>query len=100
MALMHLTIIPLGTQTTSVGAYVADIQKALATTGMSFKLTDMGTLVEGECKDLLALAANLSEIPFQKGALRVVTQISLDDRRDKEVAIGDKIASVESRLTE
>jgi uncharacterized protein YqgV (UPF0045/DUF77 family) len=29
MAIMQLTIIPLGTQSPSVGEYVADIQKAL-----------------------------------------------------------------------
>ena len=98
MALMHLTIIPLGTQTPSVGEFVADIQKALASSGVSYTLTDMGTLIEGESKDLLALAAQLAEIPFKGGVHRVVTQISLDDRRDKKISIGDKTASVAARL--
>jgi uncharacterized protein (TIGR00106 family) len=98
MALMHLTIIPLGTQTPSVGEFVADIQKALASSGVSYTLTDMGTLIEGESKDLLALAAQLAEIPFKGGVQRVVTQISLDDRRDKKIFLGDKTASVEARL--
>jgi uncharacterized protein (TIGR00106 family) len=98
MALMHLTIIPLGTQTPSIGEFVADIQQNLKSSGVNFQLTDMGTIVEGDLKDLLQLAARLAEIPFKSGAQRVVTQISLDDRRDKKVSIGDKTASVVARL--
>jgi uncharacterized protein (TIGR00106 family) len=100
MALMHLTIIPLGTQAPSVGEYVAEIQKTLAAKGVIFQLTDMGTIIEGESKDLLALAAQLAEIPVEKGIQRVLTQISLDDRRDKNVSIGDKKASVAARLSD
>ena len=63
-------------------------------------LTDMGTIVEGSSKELLALAAQLSELPFSKGIQRVVTQINLDDRRDKKAALGDKIESVAERLAQ
>ena len=100
MAVMHLTIIPLGTGSPSVGEYVADIQKALEKSGFPYKLTDMGTIIEGSSNELLALAAQLSEMPFNKSVHRVVTQISLDDRRDKKIALGDKIASVAERLTQ
>ena len=98
MALMHLTIIPLGTNSPSVGEYVADIQKVLEKSGFSYELTDMGTIIEGNTEDLLMLASQLSESPFSKGVNRVVTQISLDDRRDKKVSIGAKKASVVNRL--
>lgn len=98
MALMHLTVIPLGTGSPSVGNHVADIQQALANSGLPHKLTDMGTTIEGGSRELLALAAQLAEIPFNSGVQRVVTQISLDDRRDKKVEIGDKTASVAERL--
>ncbi len=98
MALMHLTIIPLGTGSASVGEYVVDIQKALEKSGLPYTLTDMGTTVEGSSKELLILAGQLSEMPFSKGVQRVVTQISLDDRRDKKIELGDKIASVAARL--
>jgi len=100
MALMHLTIIPLGTDSPSVGEYVADMQKALGKSGFPYKLTDMGTIVEGSSNELLALAAQLAEMPFARGVHRVVTQINLDDRRDKKVAIGDKTASVAGRLAQ
>jgi uncharacterized protein (TIGR00106 family) len=98
MALLQLTVIPIGTETPSVGDYVADIQRALERENVSFQLNDMGTLIEGEAKDLLALVAKIYELPFQKGARRVVTQMVIDDRRDRHVAIGDKIDAVRKRL--
>jgi uncharacterized protein (TIGR00106 family) len=91
-------VIPIGTETPSVGDYVADIQRALERENVSFQLNDMGTLIEGEAKDLLALVAKIYELPFQKGARRVVTQMVIDDRRDRHVAIGDKIDAVRKRL--
>jgi uncharacterized protein (TIGR00106 family) len=98
MALMQLTIIPLGTETPSVGEYVADIQQALEEANVHFQLNDMGTLIEGEAQELLRLVARLYELPFQRGARRVVTQIVMDDRRDKHVGIGDKIDAVQKRM--
>ena len=98
MALMHLTIIPLGTQTASVGGFVAEIQRTLEAAGVQFQLTDMGTIIEGDSRDLLELAGRLADLPFKSGVQRVVTQISLDDRRDKKISLGDKTASVAARL--
>lgn len=98
MALLQLTVIPLGTGTPSVGDYVADIQKALEKEQVRFQLNDMGTLIEGESQELLALVARIYEIPFRHGAQRVVTQMVMDDRRDKEIHIGDKIDAVRQRL--
>jgi uncharacterized protein (TIGR00106 family) len=97
MALMHLTIIPLGTGSPSVGEFIADIQNALRTCGFPHEMHDMGTIVEGRTEELLKLASQLAELPFQGGVNRVVTQISIDDRRDRRVALGDKRSSVIER---
>lgn len=98
MALMQITVLPLGTSSPSVGEFVASIVKLLQREGVVCRLTDMGTVVEGPAAELLALAARLHEMPFAKGCRRVVTQIVIDDRRDKKIGLGDKVASVEQRL--
>ena len=98
MALLQLTTIPLGTETASVGDYVAEIQKELKKAQVSFRLNDMGTVIEGNISELLAIVEKVYEIPFKKGAVRVVTHIVIDDRRDKKVSIGDKINAVEQIL--
>jgi uncharacterized protein (TIGR00106 family) len=94
MALLQLTTIPLGTKSVSVGDYVAAIQLELANTGLPFRLNDMGTVIEGNISELLGIMEKIYENPFTKGAMRVVTQIVIDDRRDKQVHIGDKIDAV------
>jgi len=98
MALMQITIIPIGTSSTSVGDYVAGVQKLLAEKSFPYELGDMGTLVYGSARDLLTLASEIHESPFLAGADRVVTNITIDDRRDVDRAIGDKRAVVMARL--
>ena len=100
MALLQLTTIPLGTETTSVGSFVADIQQELEKSELPFRLNDMGTVIEGNISELLAIIEKIYEIPFNNGAMRVVTQIVIDDRRDKTVGIGDKIDAVQQLLQE
>lgn len=95
---MQITLIPLGTATPSVGEYVVAAQKFLTQEGVPHTLTDMGTIIEGEPEALFALAARLHNLPFARGAQRVVTQIALDDRRDRKIGLGDKQASVQARL--
>jgi uncharacterized protein (TIGR00106 family) len=94
MALMQITIIPLGTATPSVGEYVADVQDLLAEKGVEYVLNDMGTVIHGTPGELLQLAADIHEQPFHEGAQRVVTQIVIDDRRDKNRGLGSKKEAV------
>lgn len=98
MAIMEISVVPLGLGT-SVGAFVAQVIKYLQSEGIPYELTDMGTLIHGHSARLLKVAQVLHELPFEGGANRVVTHITLDDRRDKDVHLGDKIKSVKARLT-
>ncbi len=98
MALMQITIIPLGTGSPSVGDYVADIKQFLIQRGTEHSLHDMGTIIHGTTEDLLQLAGDIHNLPFARGVKRVVTQITLDDRRDMERKIGEKEQSVTSRM--
>ncbi len=98
MALMEITVVPIGTGSTSVGDYVVHMQKVLNESGFAHELHDMGTTVEGSVDELLRLALRLHESPFTKDAKRVYTVIKIDDRRDKEVHLGQKTRSVRQRL--
>ncbi len=98
MALLQLTMVPMG-EGVSVGDHVAEIQKSLEKEGATFRLNDMGTLIEGDIQELLTLLGKIYEIPFNNGTLRMFTQIVIDDRRDKEIHIGDKIVSVTNRFS-
>jgi uncharacterized protein (TIGR00106 family) len=98
MAIMEISVVPLGLGLPSVGDYVAAVVKYLEDENIPHELTDMGTLVHGQAETLLRVARALHELPFQQGVKRVMTHISIDDRRDKEVLLGDKKKSVRARL--
>jgi uncharacterized protein (TIGR00106 family) len=98
MAIMEISVLPLGLGHTGVGGYVADILRYLEREGIPYELTDMGTIIHGHAARLLKVAQALHELPFDRGVMRVLTSIKIDDRRDKEVRPGDKIKSVKDRL--
>lgn len=98
MALMEISVVPIGTPTPSIGDYIAEVVRMLEQEGAKFKLTDMGTIIEGDVEEILALARKLHETPFTRGIQRVITTIEIDDRRDKKVNIEDKVKSVMARL--
>ena len=94
MAIVEVSIVPLGTGSTSVSGYVANCLKVLDVSGLSYELHGMGTIIEGALPDLLAIIRQMHEVPFNEGAQRVVTSIKIDDRRDKKATIQDKVESV------
>ena len=98
MALMEISIVPIGTSSVSVGEFVAEAVKLLEESGLEFTLTDMGTIVEGTPRELFLVAGKMHESPFLKGSKRVYTVIKIDDRRDRRVHLGQKSKSVEKRI--
>lgn len=98
MALMEISVVPLGLGTPSVGDYIAALVDYLRQHQIPHRLTDMGTVIEGPPAKLLEWARTLHEMSFEKGVQRVITHITIDDRRDKKVSLGDKVTSVETRF--
>ncbi|MCA1054818.1 MTH1187 family thiamine-binding protein [Rossellomorea aquimaris] len=102
MAIVDVTVIPIGTETPSVSSYVADLQKILkkheAEGTIRFQLTPMNTIIEGELSTLLGVIQEIHEAPFQKGIKRVATNIRIDDRRDKKGTMEGKLSSVQRHM--
>ena len=98
MAVVFLTIAPLGTGTPSVSRYVAGVERILRATTLKHQLTAMGTIIEGDLDEILAVVRRMHEHPFTQGAVRVSTLLKIDDRRDREHTIAGKMASVEEKL--
>jgi uncharacterized protein (TIGR00106 family) len=101
MATAELTVIGLGRTDPSAGEYIAEIQRRLAAQErVRYELHAMGTDLEGSTEDILALVAELHRVPFELGLPRVYSVLKLDERRDKEQTLADKVRSVEERLNE
>lgn len=99
MAMVEVSVVPLGTGSPSVSRYVAGAVRILqGEPGIKYQLTAMGTIIEGELETLLALAGRMHCSAFDAGAVRVVTTIKIDERRDKPLSIGGKVAAVQREL--
>lgn len=83
MVRAEISIIPLGTQSTSVSGYVAAAVSELESAGLKCTLTATGTSVEAESPSRLYEAlARAQEAVFERGAGRAYTILKMDDRRD------------------
>ncbi len=98
MAVVFVTLAPLGTGTPSVSSYVAGCERILRDSGLTHELTAMGTIIEGDLDRILAVVREMHESPFGQGAVRVSTLVKIDDRRDKEHTIARKMKSVREKL--
>jgi uncharacterized protein (TIGR00106 family) len=58
----------------------------------------MGTSLEGTTADILRIVGELHAVPFEMGIPRVYSVLKLDERRDKEQTLEDKVASVQRLL--
>jgi len=92
----EFSIHPIG-KGTSVSRYVrkalAELRKA---GGLRLQVTPMATVIEAEnLSDILSAAEAAHESLFRMGAKRVDFILRVDDRRDKERRMEDKVRAVE-----
>jgi uncharacterized protein (TIGR00106 family) len=99
MAIVEVSVVPLGTKTPSVSQYVARAVRILRQEkDLKYETTAMGTIIEGDLDKILTAVRKMHEGVFGEGAARVVTTIRIDDRRDKVQGMKEKIESVSSKL--
>ena len=98
---MHLiadiAIIPLGVGN-SLSSYVAACESVFTDAGLDPQLHANGTNVEGEWDEVMAALRRCHEVLHAMGAPRVATNMRIGTRTDKNQTMGDKIASVQSKL--
>jgi len=98
MAIAEVSIVPVGTGSSSVSRYVAGALEALKGSGLSYRLTPMGTIIEGDLRAVMDAVIRMHESPFGSGIARVYTTVKIDDRRDRDIMMDEKVESVEQKL--
>lgn len=99
MAIIEVSIVPIGTSSPGLSNYVAGCIKVLAEEkDVKYQLTPMGTIMEGDLDRLLQVVRRMHEQPFLEGIGRVVTTIKIDDRRDKASSMDAKVAAVREKI--
>lgn len=97
--LAELEIIPIGTQSPSLGTILAEVARLIDKSGLDYRVGPMGTVVEGEWDRIMTLAKQCHQTVLGSAG-RVMTTIRIDDRKDKPGAgrITQKVQSLEAKV--
>ena len=102
MAIVAVSISPtVGTtdEGVSVSRYVARaLDVVRAQDEIRYRLDPMFTTLEGDLDAIFSLIRRMQEAVFEAGAVRVGTVLKIDDRRDRDVTMDEKVRSVEELL--
>jgi len=91
----EISVVPLGTGSASVSEYVVGCMDVLiGNKSVKHRLTPMGTILEGPLDQVLKVTMAMHDVPFKKGALRVVTTLKIDDRCDRKLTMKGKVQRV------
>lgn len=96
--IVDFTVVPVGAGL-SLSPYVAEIERLLASTGLTYELHSNGTNVEGEWDAVMGAIKACHERLHAMGVPRLHTDIKLGTRVDRpEQRMADKVASVKAKL--
>lgn len=98
MALLEIAVVPVGTDQTSISSHVAEACREAARNGIKYRVTPTATVLEGDLRALIDVACRMHEAGFHGGAQRVVTNIAIDDRHDKDLNMEQAVNAVTSGM--
>jgi uncharacterized protein (TIGR00106 family) len=93
----EVSIVPLGTGL-SLSPYVAEALKIIRASGLKHEFHSMGTNLEGEWDEVMAVIRRCQDKLFEMGAPRVTTTLKISERRDREPSMAAKVAHVKQIL--
>ena len=92
----EFSIMPIG-KGEMLSGLVAEIVDIIDQSGLSYQLTAMGTIVEGNWDDVLGLIKRCPD-KMRESSARVYTSITVDDRNTGVSRLKGKVADVEHIL--
>lgn len=95
MALLEISVIPVGTGSES---FSDDVERAVAIieqNGLKYQVTPTSTIVEGEIDKLFDVAQVIHLNEIQNNAKRVVTSMKIDDRTDEPLTLERQVDNLD-----
>lgn len=94
MALLEISVVPVGTESPSFSTAVSEALKEAERNGIKYDVSPTSTVLEGDLPALMDIAHKMHGAAFRGGTQRVVTNISIDERRDKDVSMEEAVRAV------
>lgn len=89
-ALAEIQVVPLGVGV-SVRKEVMRAHELIRQSGLGVQLHAYGTNVEGELSTILATIGRIHETLHAEGVVRIVTNVKIGTRTDKEASLSGKL---------
>lgn len=95
MIISQLSISPVG-EGISLSKYVKNVINVLKKNNIKFETNAMATVIETEdLRTLFKVVEEAHRSVINLGAKRIITELKIDDRKDKSVTIKTKLKSIE-----
>ena len=91
----EISVVPVGSGDKGLSQFVAaclDVLKEAK--DIEYQLTPMSTILEGPLDEVFKVARKMHEVPFNKGALRVLTSLKIDQHSEKTLTMTGKVEAV------
>lgn len=98
MALLEISVVPVGTDSASFSSFVTKACQAVDARGLQYQVTPTSTVIEGNLEQLVGVAQEMHKIPLTAGAERVITNITIDERRDRRQDMDQAVSTVMTEL--
>ncbi|KAH8782726.1 YkoF-like protein [Diaporthe sp. PMI_573] len=93
-------LVPVGTGELSVAKEVAEVQKLLKASGLTYTMHSAGTTVEGSWDEVMRVIGQAHSVVHKVGPQRIQTSMRVGTRTDKKQTAADKVKRVEDLLAE
>ena len=94
MIIAQLSIAPVG-KGTSLSTYVKKVIEILENEDIKYQINPMSTVIETEdLTTLFTVVQKAHNAVLQAGAQRVITELKIDDRLDKNASMNSKLKSL------
>ncbi|MGG3610640.1 MTH1187 family thiamine-binding protein [Priestia megaterium] len=98
MPLLEISIIPVGTDSTSFSSEVINAVRKVKGKNLHYDVTPTSTVIEGDLEQLWQVAKDIHQEAISSGPNRIITNIRIDHRKDKKTDMNHQIDTVENAL--
>jgi uncharacterized protein (TIGR00106 family) len=98
MPLLEISITPVGTDSTSFSSDVTNAVRKIEEKELKYQVTPTSTVVEGDIEQLWGVAQEIHQEAISNGPERIITNISIDHRKDKQMEMNHQIDTIEKSL--
>ena len=97
MVLLEFAMSPTGQGNASLSPYIARILDIVDRSGVTYQLTAMGTILEGDWDEVMNVVGDCFKA-LQKDCLRIGMNLKMDYRAGDESRLRSKVEAVEGQL--